>query len=188
MTYQSGDVSNHDWEVKEAHWVSLNDAIAQLTFKSEQAIVQKTQAIVKELQDNKHLQIRFTRSSRYLMVSKEDLVDLHDQLIEVSRKALELKQYEVAYHSLQAALHCALEIKDEQLLLCIQLEADRQRAFVDAVSPDHRLSSLKAAERGGNNLYGILAQQAIVYRNQVRQEFRRHELEKLIEGFWSPKI
>lgn len=41
MRYLSGDVANHDQEVKEARWVGIEEAPALLAFKSEQQVVQK---------------------------------------------------------------------------------------------------------------------------------------------------
>jgi len=41
MKYVSGDVANHDHEVAEARWVSVNEAIQILAFKSEKQVVEK---------------------------------------------------------------------------------------------------------------------------------------------------
>lgn len=48
LSYRSGDIHNHDWEVQEARWVGLEDAIAQLTFKSEQNLVKQAQIMLKD--------------------------------------------------------------------------------------------------------------------------------------------
>lgn len=41
MKYISGDVADHDKEVFEAHWVSFDDAITMLEFKTEREVVEK---------------------------------------------------------------------------------------------------------------------------------------------------
>ena len=41
LEYRSGDVSNHDHEVEESRWVSFEEAIEMLTFKSEREVVEK---------------------------------------------------------------------------------------------------------------------------------------------------
>jgi 8-oxo-dGTP pyrophosphatase MutT (NUDIX family) len=39
MNYESGDVADHDHEVEEARWVSLDEAVSMLAFKDEQRMV-----------------------------------------------------------------------------------------------------------------------------------------------------
>lgn len=41
LKYKGGDVSDHDHEVQEARWVSLDSAIDMLAFKSEREVVEK---------------------------------------------------------------------------------------------------------------------------------------------------
>ena len=46
LEYKSGDVSDHDREVAEARWVSLDTAIDMLAFKSEREVVEKARKMV----------------------------------------------------------------------------------------------------------------------------------------------
>ena len=46
LAYRGGDVSNHDHEVTEARWVSINEAIRMLAFKSERAVVEKAREMI----------------------------------------------------------------------------------------------------------------------------------------------
>jgi 8-oxo-dGTP pyrophosphatase MutT (NUDIX family) len=46
MRFISGDVSNHDYEVNEARWVEIGEAIELLAFKNEQDIVRKAQDLL----------------------------------------------------------------------------------------------------------------------------------------------
>lgn len=46
LEYKSGDVSNHDHEVEEARWVSLDTAIDTLAFKSEREVVEKARKML----------------------------------------------------------------------------------------------------------------------------------------------
>ena len=48
MHYMSGDVADHDDEVAEARWVSINEALDTLDFKSERAVVAKAAAMIQE--------------------------------------------------------------------------------------------------------------------------------------------
>jgi 8-oxo-dGTP pyrophosphatase MutT (NUDIX family) len=46
MAYRSGDVSNHDHEVLEARWVSLEEAIEMLAFKNERVVMEKARQMI----------------------------------------------------------------------------------------------------------------------------------------------
>ena len=46
LEYVSGDVSNHDHEVEEARWVSFEEAIEMLAFKSEREVVEKAREMI----------------------------------------------------------------------------------------------------------------------------------------------
>ena len=41
LKYRAGDVANHDHEIAEARWVSPDEAIEMLAFKSEKQVVEK---------------------------------------------------------------------------------------------------------------------------------------------------
>jgi 8-oxo-dGTP pyrophosphatase MutT (NUDIX family) len=46
LRYKSGDVRNHDHEVNEARWVSIDDAIKMIAFDSERKIVEKARELL----------------------------------------------------------------------------------------------------------------------------------------------
>ena len=46
LEYHSGDVINHDHEVEEARWVSFDEALEMLEFKSEREVVEKAQRMI----------------------------------------------------------------------------------------------------------------------------------------------
>jgi 8-oxo-dGTP diphosphatase len=48
MQYRSGEVSDHDHEVEEARWVSFEDALEMLDFKSEREVVEKAREMIEE--------------------------------------------------------------------------------------------------------------------------------------------
>ena len=50
MKYKSGDVADHDHEVEEARWVSLDEAIEMLDFKSEREVVEKAREMIAALE------------------------------------------------------------------------------------------------------------------------------------------
>jgi 8-oxo-dGTP diphosphatase len=46
LEYRSGDVSDHDHEVEQARWVSFDEAVEMLEFKSEREVAQKARKII----------------------------------------------------------------------------------------------------------------------------------------------
>lgn len=49
LKYKTGDVANHDHEVEQSRWVSVNQAIEMLDFKSEREVVDKAQKMITEM-------------------------------------------------------------------------------------------------------------------------------------------
>jgi 8-oxo-dGTP pyrophosphatase MutT (NUDIX family) len=46
MEYRGGDVMNHDHEVEESKWVSFDEAVELLEFKSEREVVEKAREMI----------------------------------------------------------------------------------------------------------------------------------------------
>src|SRR5215216_3336834 len=46
LEYRGGNVANHDHEVEEARWVSFDEAVDMLEFKSEREVAEKAQAMI----------------------------------------------------------------------------------------------------------------------------------------------
>lgn len=49
LRYLEGDVSDHDHEVEEARWVSLDEALELLEFKSERAVVERAREMIESI-------------------------------------------------------------------------------------------------------------------------------------------
>ena len=49
LKYKSGDVANHDHEVEESRWVSFDEALEMLDFKSERDVVEKAREMIQEM-------------------------------------------------------------------------------------------------------------------------------------------
>src|SRR5215210_6811686 len=52
VEYKSGDVANHDHEVEEARWVSFDEALELLDFKSERDGVEKAREMIAGLKND----------------------------------------------------------------------------------------------------------------------------------------
>jgi 8-oxo-dGTP pyrophosphatase MutT (NUDIX family) len=46
LEYRSGNISQHDHEIEEARWVSFDEALELLEFKSEQEVVEKAREMI----------------------------------------------------------------------------------------------------------------------------------------------
>lgn len=53
LEYKSGDVANHDHEVEESRWVSFDEALRLLDFKSERDVVEKAREMIAGLEKSK---------------------------------------------------------------------------------------------------------------------------------------
>lgn len=49
LQYLSGQVEEHDWEVNEARWVPLDQAIKMLAFNSEREVLQKAEDLLQQM-------------------------------------------------------------------------------------------------------------------------------------------
>lgn len=48
MAYEGGDVRNHGWEVDDARWVPLPQAVEMVSYKDEQGLLKKAQQMIAE--------------------------------------------------------------------------------------------------------------------------------------------
>jgi 8-oxo-dGTP diphosphatase len=49
LQYRRGEVTDHDHEVEEARWVSFDEAIQMLDFKSEREVAEKAREMIEEM-------------------------------------------------------------------------------------------------------------------------------------------
>ena len=99
-------------------------------------------------------------------------VDMFEQLIGLNGEAFETRQFEVAYHILDAALHRAYNLKDRQRLHTVATLAHEQGTWIDTHAPESLLSTQSAIERGGRGVYHILERQASAYHDAIQVEER----------------
>jgi 8-oxo-dGTP pyrophosphatase MutT (NUDIX family) len=50
LKYSTGDVTNHDHEIAEARWVSAEEAIEMLAFKSERGVMEKARELIEKME------------------------------------------------------------------------------------------------------------------------------------------
>jgi hypothetical protein len=106
--------------------------------------------------------------------TKED-VDLYDQLLSVSEKALARGHFKTAYHTLAAALHVAQDMRDSTRLETISQAAKEQLDHINKHAPESVMSSETAATRahGVDMLYTlahVASVRAQMYRSKMASQ------------------
>jgi hypothetical protein len=94
---------------------------------------------------------------------------IYDQLLDINKDAFEQGLYEVAYHTLAAALHCATQIRGQAPLIALEQRARQQKDWIDASAPEHPVSSQSASLHGHRSIYTSLLMQI-----QTKERVQRH--------------
>ncbi len=93
---------------------------------------------------------------------------MYDQLMGINEQAFREGNFEAAYHTLAAALHCAIPLQEEALLTTLEQRAPEQQEWIDMHAAIHPLSSQSAALHGPRSIYASLVKQI-----QTRQLIQR---------------
>ncbi len=89
-----------------------------------------------------------------------DPVNMYGRLVSISTEAFAARSYETSYHALAAALHCARDAGNEELISDAGRRAQEQNAWIDANDSEHSLSTESARARGHESLFSSLGKQA----------------------------
>ncbi len=74
--------------------------------------------------------------------------DLYKRLMGLDEEAFAAGLFNVAYHSLSAALECAIRLPTDEEVLAIESVAAEQLAWIDQNEPEYEHSTSSAATRG----------------------------------------
>jgi len=85
---------------------------------------------------------------------------LADQLLRINGTSYAAGHFQVAYHVLSAALHCAEDLLDPELAATVRERAERQQTELDRTEPPHPLSTAGASRRGTHPLFTSLSRTA----------------------------
>ena len=84
-------------------------------------------------------------------MDRAEIENLYEQLVALSERAFDQQLYETAFHTLNAALHCAFVLSDEERLRRIEMMAREQSAWIDTHDPHSILATPITGERSGSN-------------------------------------
>ena len=93
---------------------------------------------------------------------------LLDRLLQLSREAAQIGEYEVAYHAIMAALHAADRARSLSGIDRIMRLAEEQENAIESEAPPHRLSSAQARRRGTHSVYQSLPVHAEALRVRLK--------------------
>ncbi len=108
-----------------------------------------------------------------------DLHETYDRLRRLNQETFDAREYAMAYHILEAAMHCAYRLKDAARLTDVGQLARAQGAALDANDPGHRLSSHGALARGTQPLFLSCAQTSAALLAGLRAEQAQGTLRQL---------
>jgi hypothetical protein len=106
----------------------------------------------------------------------------YGQFLKASTAAFGAGQFEVAYHALMAALHCAEGTGDTGRLTEVAQFARETQATIDTTAAAHRLSTQSANTRGHQSLFTVAAVMADAARLRLESESRLAERRHLREA------
>ena len=107
--------------------------------------------------------------------NREPADQLYQRLMEIHNQAFEAGRFELGYHVLAAALHAAEELNDADLLTEVGELAQHRQKKIDAIQPEHRLSSNSAHRRGNPSQYNALVTIAAAAKGRIAAD---HALER----------
>jgi hypothetical protein len=93
-------------------------------------------------------------------MDESSLGEVYSSLIQINQKSFASAEYDVAYHALSGALHCAASLKDIKYLSQVEQLAGQQLAWIDAHDPEYDHSTHSASKRGHVSIYKNLAKMA----------------------------
>ena len=85
--------------------------------------------------------------------------EMYEQLIEINKEAFGQSLFEVAYHALAAALHCAIVLEGQTVLRDLEQRATEQRDWIEAYALGHPLSTQSALLHRHRSIYTSLVAQ-----------------------------
>ena len=100
--------------------------------------------------------------------SGHDAASIYESCLAIGRQAIDAGLFEVAFHSLSAALHCAERLDDLARTKTIETIADETQQRIDREFPGHRIGSKAAGDRGHTPLFKTLGIHADALAARIR--------------------
>ena len=92
--------------------------------------------------------------------NSSNLRTVYSRLFRISEDTFASREYDVAYHALSGALHCAASLKDTKYLKEVERLAGDQLKWIDTHAPEYEHSTQSSSKRGLPSIYKNLATMA----------------------------
>lgn len=89
-------------------------------------------------------------------MNQSHLIELYDSLIQAAETSRQAGVFEVTFHALAAALHCAEALGDPDRLGSVERFGAEMHNQLARHDPDHRISSESAKRRGQTDVFTTL--------------------------------
>ena len=110
-------------------------------------------------------------------MEQQTVRECYRDLMRMNRECFEGGEFDIAYHTLMSALHCAQQLKDIPYLREIEQLANEQLKYIDAHHPEYEHSTVSASNRNHVSVFQTLARQAgarvMIIQNAPRQKGNR---------------
>ena len=107
-------------------------------------------------------------------MDEQTIRDFYRDLMRMNRQCFEAGEFDIAYHTLMSALHCAQQLKDIPYLREIERIGMEQLKYIDAHHPEYEHSTVSASNRNHVSVFQTLARQAnariTIIQNTPRQK------------------
>ncbi|HKA34292.1 MAG TPA: hypothetical protein VKH64_13810 [Candidatus Binatia bacterium] len=107
-------------------------------------------------------------------MDEQTIRDFYRDLIRINRESFQGEEFDIAYHTLMSALHCAQQLKDIPYLREVERVANEQLKYIDAHHPEYEHSTVSASNRNHVSVFQTLARQAsarvTIIQNTPRQK------------------
>lgn len=93
-------------------------------------------------------------------MNEATLRDFYQSLMRINKETFAGQEFDIAFHALMTALHCAQTLRDIQYLVKVERVANEQLAWIDSHHPEYEHSTQSASVRNHVSIYQSLAHQA----------------------------
>lgn len=98
-----------------------------------------------------------------------------DRTMALNKEAFATRSFDAAYHFLAAALHLAVDEKNERGLMEVEAAAIEQLAWLNEYCSSCNHSTISASTRGQESIFSMLARQANTRQMLLNKQQRQPE-------------
>lgn len=106
-------------------------------------------------------------------MTEKQVQDLYQRAMKINEEAFAGEEFDIAYHSLMTAIHCAQRLEDGASLQHLAELAWDQLKYIDANRPDYQHSTQSSRTREHASIFETAARQAEARKQIIDRAKRR---------------